>query len=277
MATPKELQGKELQDLLRRQQDLARFEKSAQTRSTEWYKQQMEDAEQAKNYAKDLQEMKGSFRNQSGADWLTVMMAIFRTLTALGKALHASSSAKRAEDALLAFPKELIAAGKGWVKDSLSWSGNRLLEKMKLKEREKLPDITVNIKIDDKDGSFKCQAMIYGCIPLKDYFIRDMGQHSLLGAAATQGEVKDIANKFEEHFQNGFEDWLKTKGCKLNDNQKIVNSDNKPLTQTELINLNKGPGNLSEFLSDSTRLADGQQLNVTAEPNELPDASPSPL
>ena len=266
---------------------------------TEHYQQQREEAQEVEKALKNLEEIKGSFRNQSGADWLTVMMGIIKLMIPLAKALHAGSPAKRMEDIIKRPIGEAYREIKGWAKDSLSWSGKRLAEKMGLKDRESLPDITVNIKINDKDGNFTLAALANGSIPLKDYFIRDTGSHSLLGATAMPGEPEDIAEQFEQHFQDGFEAWLKSKDCSIKKtkdpsktnkkgeaivHQQIVDKNDKPLTQNDLINLNKGSGNLSEFLSDTTKLAEGQKLNVTADPNDLPDndlpeasSTPSPL
>lgn len=270
------LTPKELEDLFKRRRELEHYKNEIGKRGAEKQKHKIADAEEAANYKNELDEKKRSSRATKQGDWYSIMIAMFETMIVHAKAMHASSSAKRLEDAISSPIKEIYGEAKGWITDSLSWSVEDFLKNKGLKGKEKLPDITVDIKIDPnkKDGSFTCKAMVNGSIPLEDYFLDDDDSHTPGMGILTPRQPKtskEIADKFEKHFKDGFELWLESKGCSIKD-QKIMDTDGTtPLTQARLGELNKGAGNLSEFLSDLTK------LNVTADPNDLPDSRPTPL
>ena len=199
--------------------------------------------------------------NKQG-DWYGIMMAMLDTMMTQGKAMHASSSTRQIELSVSRVIRRLVGGTVGAMSDRLSWHFCRVKTAIGLKDKPLSLEVSFDIKIG-KDGQYTSEALINGVIPVRQY-LRESDQTPL------SPELANVATEFEDKFQEGFEAWLHTKGCSINQG-RILDANNKPLTQKDLMNLNQGPGNLSEFLSTYTG------MKIQADPNDLPDATPTPL
>ena len=273
--TKEEIVAKDIKDILWKREKQQHYKERLLKRDDMDAKDAQAAAEEAERAKRELDEVRQRSRANKQGDWYSIMIAMFETMAAHGRALHAESAAKRFETTIKAsvVGQAPLAAWRGLI-DWLSWGVTS-----PFKKEVNSPDITFNIKIDGK-GIVKTEVKVNGSIPAKDYFgLND-------GTPAGAKRAKDC-ERFEAHFQEGFESWFQSKGYKKErlgtvkqdpkdpkspdvEQYKIVDTNNKEITQTELMQLNQGNGNLTEYLSGLTK------LNVTSETDDRPDATPNP-